>query len=329
MTISVFINGFGRIGRTVLRQILTTTRGQGLTIVGINDIETLESCAYLLKYDSVFGPYPGSVDIQDNRLIVDDKAIVVTQQSDISNLDLSAVDVVLECTGLCGERQWAERGIAAGARNVLVSGPSDAADVTVVMGANDDAMGAARIVSNASCTTNAVAPLMRLLNDGPGVQTAHMTTVHCYTGSQPMVDAPRGDFARSRAGAVSMVPTTTSATRLVTEVLPELTGKMSGAAVRVPAISVSCIDVVATLESPIAETPSDFIAGLVANSEVIGTVSDPVVSVDMRERPESVVVALPEVFAAGTNQIRIFGWYDNEWGFSARMLDMAKVMAAR
>ena len=329
MTICVFINGFGRIGRTVLRQILTTTRGQGLTIVGINDIETLESCAYLLKYDSVFGPYPGSVDIQDNRLIVDDKAIVVTQQSDISNLDLSAVDVVLECTGLCGERQWAERGIAAGARNVLVSGPSDAADVTVVMGANDDAMGAARIVSNASCTTNAVAPLMRLLNDGPGVQTAHMTTVHCYTGSQPMVDAPRGDLARSRAGAVSMVPTTTSATRLVTEVLPELTGKMSGAAVRVPAISVSCIDVVATLESPIAETPSDFIAGLVANSEVIGTVSDPVVSVDMRERPESVVVALPEVFAAGTNQIRIFGWYDNEWGFSARMLDMAKVMAAR
>ena len=329
MSISVFINGFGRIGRTVLRQILTTSRGQGFRIVGINDIESLQSCAYLLKYDSVFGPYPGDVSAEEQGLTIDGATIPVTQERDISALDLRHVDVVLECTGLCGERQWAERGIAAGARNVLVSGPSDAADVTVVMGANDADMGDARIVSNASCTTNALAPLIRLLDDGPGVQSAHMTTVHCYTGSQPMVDAPRGDPARSRAGAVSMVPTTTSATKLVTRVLPHLHGRITGAAVRVPAISVSCIDLVVQLTSAVPSNPSDFMAQLVSGSDVIGTVTDPVVSVDMRQRPESVVIALPETFVAGSHQIRVFGWYDNEWGFSARMLDMARLMAAR
>lgn len=329
MSIKVFINGFGRIGRTVLRQCLTSPRGAGIEVVGINDIEPLESCAYLLKYDSVFGPYPREVRAEDGGLVIDGQHIAVHRQADITALDLSGVDIVMECTGLCGERQWAERGLAAGAAAVLVSGPSEAADVTVVMGANDADMEDARIVSNASCTTNAVAPLMRRLMDGPGVDTAHMTTVHCYTDSQPMVDTPRGNPARSRAGAVSMVPTTTSATRLVTKVLPSLQDRMTGAAVRVPAISVSCIDVVVQLRTGFEGDVADFVKSLVAGSDVIGTVTDPVVSVDMRARDESLVVALPETFAAGDRQLRIFGWYDNEWGFSARMLDMAKEMAAR
>ncbi len=327
MSTDVFINGFGRIGRTVLRQILTTPRGDGLRVVGVNDIESLESCAYLLKYDSVFGPYPGSVETADNALVIDGQVIPVQQARDISQLDLSGVDIVMECTGLSGERIWAERGLAAGAGKVLVSGPSDAADVTVVLGANEDVMGDGRIVSNASCTTNALAPLMAVLDAGPGVTSAHMTTVHCYTGSQPMVDAPRGNPARSRAGAVSMVPTTTSATHLVTRVLPQLKGRITGAAVRVPAISVSCIDVVVQLAKPFEGAPADYVANLVAGSDVIGTITDPVVSVDMRARPESLVIALPETFAAGDRQLRIFGWYDNEWGFSARMLDMAKRMS--
>ena len=329
MSIKVFINGFGRIGRTVLRQCLTSPRGAGIEVVGINDIEPLESCAYLLKYDSVFGPYPGDVQAKDAGLVIGGRHIAVHRQADITALDLSGVDIVMECTGLCGERQWAERGLAARATAVLVSGPSEAADVTVVMGANDADMGDARIVSNASCTTNAVAPLMRRLMDGPGVDTAHMTTVHCYTDSQPMVDTPRGNPARSRAGAVSMVPTTTSATRLVTKVLPSLQARMTGAAVRVPAISVSCIDVVVQLRAGFEGAAADFVADLVAGSDLIGTVTDPVVSVDMRARDESLVVALSETFAAGDRQLRIFGWYDNEWGFSARMLDMAKVMAGR
>ncbi len=329
MSITVFINGFGRIGRTVLRQLLSTHAHLGVTIAGINDIESLESCAYLFKYDSVFGPYPGTVEVVAGGLRIDGHVIPVHRERDISTLDLSGVDVVMECTGLCGERQWAERGIAAGARNVLVSGPSDAADVTVVMGANDADMGSARIVSNASCTTNALAPLMRILMDEPGVVSAHMTTVHCYTGSQPMVDAPRGDPARSRAGAVSMVPTTTSASSLVTQVLPALKGKITGAAVRVPAISVSAIDVVVRLERALEGDAGAVIAGLVSDHPVIGTTLEPLVSVDMRARPESLVIALPETMTAGPNQVRIFGWYDNEWGFSARMIEMSCVMAAR
>ena len=329
MSITVFINGFGRIGRTVLRQILCSPRGSGIRIAGINDIETLKSCAYLLKYDSVFGPFPGEVSLRNGGLRVQGHDIPVSRESDISALDLSGVDVVLECTGLCGERQWAERGLAAGAGCVLVSGPSEAADVTAVLGANEGEIGTARIVSNASCTTNALAPLLALLDAGPGIVSAHMTTVHCYTGSQPMVDAPRGDPARSRAGAVSMVPTTTSATKLVGRVLPQLAGKVTGAAIRVPAISVSCIDVVVQLRDPVTEPPADFLRRLVAGSAVIGTVTDPVVSVDMRQRDESLVLALPEAFAATPQQMRVFGWYDNEWGFSARMLDMARLMAAR
>ncbi|WP_428644817.1 type I glyceraldehyde-3-phosphate dehydrogenase [Roseibium sp.] len=325
----IVINGFGRIGRTVLRQVLSLPETEAIEVVRINDIAPLETCAYLFKYDSVFGPWPGSVEAGDGTLTVNGRTIPFSAQTDLSTLDLSDTDVVMECTGKADTREIAERGLRSGARNVLISGPSAAADVTLVLGANEAELGSHRIVSNGSCTTNALAPLLRGIDDAIGIKSGHMTTIHCYTGSQPMVDAPRGPLERSRAGGVSMVPTTTSATKLVGKVLPQLAGKVSGAAVRVPAISVSAVDLTLTLSKPV-ETPfNDRLQQIFSGSKLIGFVRDRVVSTDMRARPESLVIHLPETLEANDHQVRIFGWYDNEWGFSARMIDMARLMAAR
>ncbi|SNR56462.1 type I glyceraldehyde-3-phosphate dehydrogenase [Puniceibacterium sediminis] len=322
----VALNGFGRIGRTILRQLLASH--PDIEIALINDIAPLETCAYLFRYDSVFGPYPGTILAGDGALAVDDLFIPFTQKRDLSELDLSGIDVLMECTGTINTRAHAQRGLTAGAKNVLISGPCDEAEQTIVLGANEDQLGDARIVSNASCTTNALAPLLRVLHDTCGIQQGHMTTIHCYTGSQPMVDAPRGDFARSRAGAVSMVPTTTSATRLIDRVLPEIAGRVTGAAVRVPVISVSAVDLVVTLKTIPDQSLTDHLEGITQASDVLGITKDATVSTDLRARPESLVIALPEVIQNG-HQVRIFGWYDNEWGFSARMIDMARLMAAR
>jgi glyceraldehyde 3-phosphate dehydrogenase len=325
----IVINGFGRIGRTVLRQVLSLPEKDTIEVVRINDIAPLETCAYLFKYDSVFGPWPGEVTAGDGTLTIDGREIVFSAEADLAVLDLHDVDVVMECTGKADTREVAERGLRAGATNVLISGPSNAADITLVLGANEQEMGSHRIVSNGSCTTNALAPLLRGLDDAIGVKSGHMTTIHCYTGSQPMVDAPRGPLERSRAGGVSMVPTTTSATKLVGVVLPQLAGKVSGAAVRVPSISVSAVDLTVTLAQPVEVPFNDRLLEIFAGNPVIGFVKDHVVSTDMRKRPESLVLHLPETLEANAHQVRIFGWYDNEWGFSARMIDMARLMAGR
>ncbi len=326
--VRVLINGFGRIGRTILRQLLTTRHADAVRVVGINDIAPLDLCAYLFAYDSIYGPFPQPVTAQGGRLTVGARDFVFHHSPDLSQLDLSDVDIVLDCTGTAHTTAIASRGLQAGAGAVLISGPSPAAEVTVVRGANDAALGQARIVSNASCTTNALAPVLRHLHDRLGIVAAHMTTIHCYTGSQPMIDAPRDDFARSRAGALSMVPTTTSATTLVTQVLPALQGRITGAAVRVPVASVSCIDLTATLAT---DTDTDALRDLLGQADrgVIGTTDLPLVSTDLRGRPESLIVALPECIATTARQVRVFGWYDNEWGFSARMIDMAARMGAR
>ncbi|KIC36712.1 type I glyceraldehyde-3-phosphate dehydrogenase [Leisingera sp. ANG-M7] len=322
------INGFGRIGRAILRQILTTSRGDGIEVVRINDIAPLDMCAYLFQYDSTFGPFAHPVELGDDALQVMGRSIPVSHEPDLTKVDLSGVDLVLECTGIARTSDVAERGLKAGAAKVLISGPSPAAELTVVLGANEETLGDARIVSNASCTTNGLTPLVKLLDAIAGIDTAHMTTIHCYTNSQPMVDAPRGDFARSRGGAQSMVPTTTSATHLIDEVLPHLKGRVSGSAVRVPTASVSAVDLVAQLKTPMSE--AEFDAALregVAASKVLGWTDMPLVSSDLRARPESLVIAGPETRMAGDAQVRVFGWYDNEWGFSARMLDVARLMA--
>jgi glyceraldehyde 3-phosphate dehydrogenase len=237
------------------------------------------------------------------------------------------VDVVMECTGRADSREVAARGLQAGARRVLVSGPSAAADVTVVLGANEAALSDQPIVSNASCTTNALAPLARLIHEQWGIVTGSMTTIHCYTGSQPTVDAPAADFSRSRAAALSMVPTTTSAQRLLDTVLPQIVGRIEGSAVRVPTASVSAVDLVVMTERP--TTAAAVNAVLAAAGGVIGATTKALVSSDLRARPESIIMALPETRVTKGGMLRVFGWYDNEWGFSNRMLDVALRMGGR
>jgi len=328
----VFINGFGRIGRSVLRAWAAhPERWPGLEIVGINDIATPEICAYLFGYDSVFGPWPGEVTAENGVLAFGSHRIPLHRVDDLSRLDISHVDVVMECTGRAESREVAERGLLAGARRVLISGPSGAADAVVVLGANDEVLADQQIISNASCTTNALAPLLKLLDHRFGVVTGTMTTIHCYTGSQPTVDAPRGkggvdDFARSRAAALSMVPTTTSAGQLVGQVLPHLAGRVIAQAVRVPTASVSAVDLALMPAQPV--TVEAVNAALVGAADllgpgILGTLTLPLVSTDLRAHPESVVMALPETRVTEGGMLRVFGWYDNEWGFSNRMLDMA------
>ncbi len=320
----VFINGFGRIGRSVLRAALLGA-GHSIDIVGINDIAAGEMCAYLFEFDSVFGPWHGSVALEGARLVINGRAIPLYRTADISTLDLAHVDLVMECTGRADAREVAVRGLQAGAARVLISGPSLAADVTIVLGANEAELRGQAIVSNASCTTNALAPLVRLIDAQWGVLTGSMTTIHCYTGSQPTVDAPAADFSRSRAAALSMVPTTTSAQRLLDLVLPQIAGRIEASAVRVPTASVSAVDLVVMTGRP--ATAAQVNAVLAAAGGVIGATRQALVSSDLRARPESIIMALPETRVTKGGMLRVFGWYDNEWGFSNRMLDIARLMA--
>lgn len=325
----IFINGFGRIGRSLLRILLVDPAYADFEIIGLNDIEPLETCAYLFEFDSVFGPYPGEVDHTNDSLIVDGRTIPFPGVTDIAGLDLSDVDIVLECTGMTGNRTVVERGLSAGAQNVLISGPSDEADVTVVLGANDEMMGAHRIISNASCTTNALAPLMKTLDDAFGLESGQMTTVHCYTGSQPTVDKPRANPERSRAAALSMVPTTTSAHRMIDRVLPHLKGRVEARAIRVPTASVSAIDLTIQPQTQVSVQQVNEVLKAATDQGILGWTKKPLVSTDLRMRRESLVICERETSVSVGGLIRVFGWYDNEWGFSCRMLDMARKMAAR
>jgi glyceraldehyde 3-phosphate dehydrogenase len=318
----VFINGFGRIGRSVLRAYLQAPDNwPDLAIAGINDIAAATMCAYLFEYDSIFGPWRGTVTLDGGALVIDRHRLPLHRTPDLSTIDLTGIDLVLECTGRAELTEVAERGLRAGAGRVLISGPSSAAEVTVVLGANDGVLADQRIVSNASCTTNALAPLAKLIHENWGIVTGSMTTVHCYTGSQPTVDAPAADYPRSRAAGLSMVPTTTSVARLLDGVLPGLAGRIAAQAVRVPVASVSCVDFHLMTEGrpSVEEVNQAFrLAG-----GVIGATDRPLVSSDLRARPESVVMACPETKVTAGGMLRVFGWYDNEWGFSNRMLDMA------
>jgi glyceraldehyde 3-phosphate dehydrogenase len=324
----VLINGFGRIGRTVLRAWMQAPGNwPGVRIVAVNDIAPAATLAHLFEYDSVFGPFRGGVALDDGALQVAGQSLCLTHAADLAALDLSDIDLVMDCTGRAEQRDFATAGLRAGAGRVLISGPSAAADATIVLGANDGLLGDQPVISNASCTTNALAPLARVLDRQFGLVTGWMTTIHCYTGSQPTVDAPRGDdLARSRAAALSMVPTTTSAGRLLDGILPELAGRLSCAAVRVPVASVSAVDL--TFQPGRAVQAAEINAVLQGAGGVIGCTDRPLVSSDLRGRPESVIMALPETRVTAGGLVRVFGWYDNEWGFSCRMLDMAERMAA-
>lgn len=326
--IRIAINGFGRIGRTLLRILMRDAAD--IELVLINEIEPLATCAYLFQYDSVFGPWPGQVGTAEKALVVDGRIIPFHSEADLRTLDLAGVDLVLECTGMGGRRAMAERGLAAGAKAVLVSGPSAEADITLVMGANEEALGDHLIISNASCTTNALAPLLKILDQAFGVISGHMTTVHCYTGSQPTVDKPRAALERSRAAALSMVPTTTSAQHQIDLVLPTMKGLIEARAIRVPTASVSCIDL--TVQTR-AEVTKDMVNTRLKEAAqthgYLGWTEQPLVSSDLRGRPESIILCGPQTSVSVGGLLRVFGWYDNEWGFSCRMLDMARLIGRR
>lgn len=326
--VRIAINGFGRIGRAILRILLEGREGIELAL--INDIEPLETCAYLFEYDSVYGPWREPVACAPGALIVGGRQIPFHAAPDLRALDLTGVDLVLECTGMAGARAVAERGLEAGARAVLVSGPSAEADVTVVLGANEADLTDQRIISNASCTTNALAPLARLLDEAYGVVSGQMTTIHCYTGSQPTVDKPRGNLERSRAAALSMVPTTTSAQHQTGLVLPRLKGRIVARAVRVPTASVSCIDLTVQVGRRVtADQVNTLLAEAAVPGGIFGYTDKPLVSADLRARSESIVICGRETSVSVGGLLRVFGWYDNEWGFSARMLDMAERIGRR
>ena len=332
MSVRVAINGFGRIGRLVMRAI-GETKGGEVVVVGINDLGSPETNAHLLKYDSVHGKFPHDVTVKGDTLDAGNGPIKVTAEKDPSKLpwkDLG-VDVALECTGIFTKRDKAAVHLAAGAKRVLISAPGEESDYTVVYGVNHKGLKAEhKIISNGSCTTNCLAPVAKVLNDLAGIQHGFMTTVHSYTGDQPTIDTLHKDLRRARAAALSMIPTSTGAAKAIGLVIPELAGKLDGVAVRVPTPNVSMIDfkVVVKKSVTIAEINAAFTAA--ANGPLKGILSvtnEELVSIDFNHNPSSATVDLPQTRVIDGTFIRVLAWYDNEWGFSNRMSDMAGVVA--
>jgi glyceraldehyde 3-phosphate dehydrogenase len=332
MTTKVAINGFGRIGRLVARAILERT-DHDLELVAINDLADAKSNALLFKRDSVHGAFPGTVEADGNDIIVNGRRIHVTAERDPANLPHAAngVDIALECTGFFTDRDSAGKHLTAGAKRVLVSAPAKNVDKTIVFGVNHGVLTSDdKIVSNASCTTNCLAPLAKVVHETVGIERGLMTTVHAYTNDQKILDQIHSDMRRARAAGMSMIPTTTGAARAVAEVLPELKGKLDGSAIRVPTPNVSLVDLTFT---PSRETSAEELnAALKAASEgalkgVLAYSDEPLVSIDYNHCPASSTIDSLETTVIEGKLARVVSWYDNEWGFSNRMVDTAGVMA--
>jgi glyceraldehyde 3-phosphate dehydrogenase len=328
----VAINGFGRIGRLVARAILERP-DCGLELVSVNDLADAKSNAWLFSRDSVHGKFPGEVTTDGNDIIVDGKRIHVTAEKDPAKLPHKAngIEIALECTGFFTDRESAQKHIDAGAKRVLISAPAKGVDLTVVYGVNDDKLTPdMKIVSNASCTTNCLAPVAKVLNDALGIERGLMMTVHAYTNDQKILDQIHKDLRRARAAAMNIIPTTTGAARAVGEVLPELKGKLDGSAVRVPVPDGSLIDLTFTPKRDTtrdevnqilkAASESDRLRGVLVYSE------DPLVSSDIVHTPQSSTVDALETAVLEGKLVRVVSWYDNEWGFSNRMVDTAAAM---
>jgi len=329
----VAINGFGRIGRLVARAILEKP-DSGLELVAINDLADAESNALLFKRDSVHGAWPGEVRADGNDLIVDGRRIKVTAERDPAKLPHGAdgIGLALECTGFFADREKAGAHLTAGAKKVLISAPAKGVDLTVVYGVNHDQLTAAHtIVSNASCTTNCLAPVAKVMMDSVGIARGLMTTVHAYTNDQKILDQIHSDKRRARAAAMSMIPTTTGAARAVGEVLPQLKGKLDGAAIRVPTPNVSLVDLTFT---PDRDTSLEEVNGLLKAASESGPLAgilaysdEPLVSIDYNHDAASSTVDSLETTVLEGKLVRVLSWYDNEWGFSNRMVDTAAAMA--
>jgi glyceraldehyde 3-phosphate dehydrogenase len=331
MSIRVGINGFGRIGRNVLRAIIESGRDD-IEVVGINDLAPVETNAHLLRFDSVHGRFPGEVKVEGDSISCGNGKIKVSAIKDPAQLpwkDLG-VDIALECTGIFTAKDKASLHLTAGAKRVLVSAPADGADLTVVYGVNHDKLTRDhKVVSNASCTTNCLAPVAKVLNDAIGIDKGFMTTIHSYTNDQPSLDQVHKDLYRARAAALSMIPTSTGAAKAVGLVLPELNGKLDGVAIRVPTPNVSVVDFKFIAKRA---TTKDEINGAIRRAAeqqlkgILGFTDQPNVSIDFNHDPRSSVFHMDQTKVMDGTLVRVMSWYDNEWGFSNRMADTAVAM---
>ncbi|HSM08320.1 MAG TPA: type I glyceraldehyde-3-phosphate dehydrogenase [Gemmatimonadota bacterium] len=335
MSIRIAINGFGRIGRNVLRSALGG-RGENLDLVAINDLTDAATLAHLFEFDSVHGRYPGSVSVDDSAIIVDDERFEVLSERDPAKLPWGelGVDLVIESTGFFRKRPDAAKHLEAGAKKVIISAPAVNPDVTLLMGVNHDAYDpdAHDIISNASCTTNCVAPVVKVLLDEFGFERGLMTTVHSYTNDQAILDAPHKDLRRARAAAMSIIPTTTGAAKATSLVVPEVEGKLDGMAMRVPTPDVSIVDLVAVVgRATSAEEVNDaFRAAATGALEGILTVEDrPLVSVDYVGNPYSSTIDADFTSVIDGTLVKVIAWYDNEWGYSSRCVDLANLVGSK
>jgi glyceraldehyde 3-phosphate dehydrogenase len=329
MTVRIAINGFGRIGRLVLRAAYESRR-EDVEIVGINDLGPVETNAHLLRYDSVHGRFPGEITTGDGWMDIGRGKIAVTAERDPAKLpwEKLGVDMALECTGIFTKRETAAKHLEAGAKRVIVSAPADGADLTVVMGVNHDELKPAHeVISNGSCTTNCLVPVAYVLHQGIGIERGYMTTIHSYTGDQSLQDTLHSDLRRARAASLSLIPTSTGAARAVGLVLPALKGKLDGTAIRVPTANVSLIDF---KFDAVRETSSDEVNGLMEDAAksnrlkgILGINRAPTVSVDFNHDPHSSIFDVTQSQVLDKRFVRVLAWYDNEWGFSNRMVEVA------
>ena len=334
MTIKIGINGFGAIGRRVFRYAMDKPE---VEIVAVNDLTDADALAYLLKYDSNYGVLNADVRAKGDKIIVNDHEILVTAEKDPAKLDWAAhgVDIVVEATGFFTKAEGAKKHLEAGAKKVIISAPAKDEDITIVMGVNEDQYDPANhhIISNASCTTNCLAPVAKILNDKFGINKGLMTTIHAYTGAQAILDAPsKKDYRRGRAAALNMVPTTTGAAKAVALVLPELKGKFNGMAVRVPTPTVSLVDLVVELNASV--TAEEINAVMKEASEgalqgILGYTEEPLVSKDFQGDSNSSIFNASSTMVSGDNMVKVLAWYDNEWGYSCRVIDLAIFMAEK
>jgi glyceraldehyde 3-phosphate dehydrogenase (phosphorylating) len=331
MTVKVAINGFGRIGRNVLRAIVESGR-KDIEVVAVNDLGPVETNAHLLRFDSVHGRFPSEVSVDGDSLVVDGQKIKVTAIRNPAELPHKqlGIDIALECTGIFTSKEKAKAHLAAGAKRVLVSAPAEGADLTVVYGVNHDKLTKDHlIVSNASCTTNCLAPVAKVMNDSIGIEKGFMTTVHSYTNDQPSLDQIHKDLYRARAAALSMIPTSTGAAKAVGLVLPELNGKLDGVAIRVPTPNVSVVDFKFVAKRSTNKEEITEAVKRAAKQElkgILGYTEQPNVSIDFNHDPHSSVFHVDQTKVLDGTLVRVMSWYDNEWGFSNRMADTAVAM---
>ena len=331
MKVKVAINGFGRIGRLVLRAIIESKRND-ISVVAINDLGSVEANAHLLRYDSVHGKLNSNIQVTEEGMNTEYGNIKVFSERNPENLPWKemGIDIALECTGLFTKKDDASKHLVAGAKKVLISAPGNGVDYTVVYGVNDNGLkNEHKVVSNASCTTNCLAPVAKILNDLVGIESGFMTTVHAFTGDQPVLDTLHSDLRRARAASSSMIPTSTGAAKAVGLVLPELLGKLDGTAIRVPTVNVSMVDLTfyagrATSAEEINNAIKEAASGSL--SKILTYNSDPLVSIDFNHNPASSNFDSTQTQVVQDKLVRILSWYDNEWGFSNRMLDVAVLM---